>query len=68
MLAGKPRSLKSLSNTVKAKSSLVEERASLAQQITAGMIGDSERVAIVTITQQELAFVIGAPQFIGKLA
>jgi hypothetical protein len=32
------------------------------------MIGDSERVAGVTITQQELAFVIGAPQFIGKLA
>src|SRR5258708_22540735 len=33
------------------------------QQISAGMIGDGQRGAGLTITQQELAFVIGAPQF-----
>jgi len=32
------------------------------------MIGDGQRVAVLTIAQQELAFVIGAPQFIGTLA
>src|ERR1700674_3023456 len=39
-----------------------------AQEITTGMIGDGQRVAVLTIPQQELALVIGAPQFIGKLA
>ena len=38
------------------------------QQITAGMIGDGQRVAVVMIAQQELALVIGAPQLIGTLA
>ena len=38
------------------------------QQIPAGMIGDGQRVAVVMIAQQELALVIGAPQFIGALA
>jgi len=38
------------------------------QQITAGMIGDGQWVAVLTIPQQELAFVIGTPQFIGTLA
>jgi hypothetical protein len=38
------------------------------QQISAGMIGDGQRVAVLTIAQQELTFVIGAPQFIGTLA
>jgi hypothetical protein len=31
------------------------------------MIGDGQWVAVLTIAQQELAFVIGAPQFIGTL-
>ena len=39
-----------------------------AQQITAGMIGDRQRITILTIAQQELAFVIGAPEFIGIVA
>src|SRR3979409_1893498 len=44
-------------------------RKSLAgQEITTGMIGDRQRVAVLTITQQELTFVIGAPEFIGRLA
>src|SRR5215467_7127456 len=34
---------------------------------TAGMIGDRERIAILTISQQELALVISAPQFVGAL-
>src|ERR1700704_4310876 len=29
------------------------------QEITTGMIGDRQRVAVLTITQQELTFVIG---------
>jgi sRNA-binding carbon storage regulator CsrA len=32
------------------------------------MIGDGERVTVVTIPEQELALVIGAPQFIGMHA
>ena len=38
-----------------------------AEQVTAGMIGDGERIAILAITQQELAFVVGALQFVGTL-
>src|SRR6516225_4683050 len=38
------------------------------QQVAAGMIGDGQRVAVVTIAEQELALVIRAPQFIGTLA
>src|SRR6266849_3789175 len=38
------------------------------EEKTAGMIGDGQWVAELTIPQQELALVIGAPQFIGSLA
>src|SRR5580693_2953534 len=38
------------------------------QQITAGVIGDGQRVAVLMIAQQELALVIGAPEFLGGLA
>src|SRR5713226_3639125 len=38
------------------------------EEITAGMIGDGQRVAVLTIPQQKLVLVIGAPQFIGMLA
>ena len=38
------------------------------EEIAAGMVGDRERIAVLTIPQQELAFVIGAPQLIGTLA
>jgi hypothetical protein len=31
------------------------------QEKTAGMIGDGQGIAVMTIAQQELAFVIGAP-------
>jgi hypothetical protein len=37
------------------------------QQITAGVIGDGQRITVLAITQQEFTFVIGAPQFIGLL-
>ena len=37
------------------------------EQITAGMIGDRQRVAVVMIPEQELALVIGAPECIGSL-
>jgi hypothetical protein len=37
------------------------------QQITAGVIGDGQRITVLVITQQEFIFVIGAPQFIGLL-
>src|SRR5215472_4505555 len=32
------------------------------------MVGDRQRIAVLTIGEQELALVIGAPQFIGMLA
>src|SRR5437870_5998895 len=38
------------------------------EEITAGMVGDRQRIAVLTIGEQELALVIGAPQFIGTLA
>ena len=34
----------------------------------AGVVGDRQRIAVLMIPQQKLAFVIGAPQFIGSLA
>src|SRR5215469_1060718 len=39
-----------------------------AQQITTGMIGDRQGIAILAIAEQEFAFVIGAPEFIGIFA
>ena len=38
------------------------------EQKTAGMIGDGQRITVLAIAQQELAFVIGAPELIGSLA
>jgi hypothetical protein len=38
------------------------------EQKTAGVVGDGQRVAVLVISQQELAFVIGAPQFVGTLS
>src|SRR5260370_19651285 len=38
------------------------------EEITARMVRDRQRVAVLTIGEQELALVIGAPQFIGPLA
>src|SRR4029077_8128923 len=37
------------------------------EQRTAGVVGDRERVAVVLVAEQELAFVVGAPEFIGSL-
>jgi len=39
-----------------------------AQKISAGMIGDRERVTVLVVAQQELALVIGAPELVGILA
>jgi hypothetical protein len=38
------------------------------EEKTAGVIGDGQRIAVLMIAEQELAFVIGAPQLIGFLA
>src|ERR1700675_3835167 len=38
------------------------------QQISAGMIGDGQGVAVEMVSQQKLAFVIGTPELIGTLA
>ena len=38
------------------------------EEKTAGMIGDGERITVLAIAEQELAFVIGAPELIGSLA
>jgi sRNA-binding carbon storage regulator CsrA len=32
------------------------------------VIGDGQRITVLTIAQQELAFVIGAPELVGKFA
>ena len=37
------------------------------EQKPAGVIGDRERIAILTIAEQEFAFVVGAPQLVGTL-
>src|ERR1700741_4597026 len=38
------------------------------EEKTAGMVGDRQRIAVLTIGEQELALVIGTPQFIWTLA
>ena len=38
------------------------------EQKTTGVIGDGKGITVLAIAQQELAFVIGAPQFIGELS
>ena len=38
------------------------------QQVPAGVVGDRERIAVLTITEQEFALVIGAPKLVGTLA
>src|SRR6266536_3284339 len=38
------------------------------EQKPAGVVGDGQRIAVLMIPQQKLAFVIGAPQLIGALA
>src|ERR1700745_953148 len=37
------------------------------EEKTAGMIGDGERITVLAIGKQELAFVIGTPELIGPL-
>ena len=37
-------------------------------QKTAGTVGDRQRIAVLAVAQQKLAFVIGAPKFVGPLA
>jgi hypothetical protein len=37
------------------------------EQKAAGVIGDGQRIAVLPIAEQELAFVIGASQFVGPL-
>ena len=38
------------------------------KQKTAGVVGDGERITVLTIAKQELTFVIGAPQLVGLLS
>jgi len=38
------------------------------EQKPAGVVGDRQRIAVLVMAQQELAFVIGAPEFVGTLA
>jgi hypothetical protein len=68
MLAGRPRSLNSRSKDRKGEVFAGGGQRLAGQQITAGMIGDGQRVAVVTVPQQELALVIRTPQFIAMLA
>src|SRR5215472_13114270 len=68
MLAGRPRSLNSRSKTVKGEVFAGRGQRLAGEQITAGMIGHGQWVAVVMIAQQELALVIRTPQLIGTLA
>ena len=38
------------------------------QKKTAGMVGDRQRITILTISEQELPFVIGAPELVGAFS
>jgi hypothetical protein len=38
------------------------------EEKTAGVIGDGERITVLAIGEQELAFVISAPELIGPLS
>jgi len=68
MLAGRPALAK---KPLKYSKSVVfssgGKRASQVRRKTAGVVGDGQRVAVLVISQQELAFVVGAPQFVGTL-
>ena len=38
------------------------------EEKAAGVVSDGQRVAVMLVAQQELAFVVGAPELIGPLA
>ena len=38
------------------------------EEKTAGVVGDGERITVLAIAQQELAFVIRTPELIGALS
>ena len=38
-----------------------------AEEIARGLIGDGQRVTVLFVAQQELTFVVGAPQLVGLL-
>ena len=42
-----------------------ERKGFTSKKKTAGVIGNRQRIAILVVSQQELAFVIGAPQLVG---
>src|SRR5216683_293896 len=68
MLEGRPRSLKCLFKHGTSVVFFGGGKSLTGEEITAGMIGDRQRVAVFMIARQELAHVIGAPEFIGSLA
>src|SRR5260370_42122594 len=63
MLDGRPRSLKPFKHGKSVVFFGARKRLT-GEEITAGMIGDGQWIAVLMIPQQELALVIGAPQFI----
>src|SRR5262250_1795373 len=68
MLAGRPPLLK---KPLKHNKSLVfsgRRKRFTSEQKTAGVIGDRERITVLAIAQQELAFVIRTPELIGPLS
>src|SRR5579872_5928373 len=64
MLAGRPRSKEPLKYG-KCVIFAGRRKRFASEQKTTGVIGDGERITVPAIAQQELAFVIGAPQLIG---
>ena len=65
MLEGKPRSLRSLFKYSKSVVFSGGGKRFTGEKKTAGVVGNRQRVAVLVISQQELAFVIGAPQLVG---
>jgi hypothetical protein len=66
--AGRPKSLKVRSKTEKAKRGLGRFEAFAGEQVAGAVIGDGERVAVLPVTEQELALVVRAPEAVGRVS
>ena len=66
MAFGRPNSLKTFSKTGVGFLGALQGFAG--NQVTAGEVGDRQRIAVAAIGQHELALVVGAPQIIGLIA
>src|ERR1700676_2678933 len=66
ILVGRPRSLNKRAKAV-SKSFTGRFKSFTEEEIARGMICDGQRVTVFFVAQQELTFVVGAPQLVGLL-